>query len=319
MNIDPNFPNLYFSLLALVGGLAMLVAGGEGLVSGASKFALRHGMRPMVVGLTIVAFGTSTPELFVSLNAAFHDHVDIMIGNVVGSNIANIGLVLAISALLGALPVRLESIRRELFLVLIVSILVFVIAWNGVFYRFFGILFIAGLVLYTISACRGRNAPKNDGDVVDKLVEYESNLKIIGLQIIGLLLLFYGSGLFIDGAVDVARHLKVSELVVGLTVAALGTSMPELASSLSAIRRKETDILVGNIVGSNMFNLMMVMGGTAMIKPFNLDGELLARDLPVMISYTALLIPVLYFRHQLDRVTGLIMLVCYGLYIWSVI
>ena len=196
MNIDPNFSNLYFSLLALVGGLVMLVVGGEGLVSGASKFALRHGMRPMVVGLTIVAFGTSTPELFVSLNAAFQDHVDIMIGNVVGSNIANIGLVLAISALLRALPVRLEGIRKELFLVLVVSVLVFLIAWNGVFYRVFGLLFISGLVWYTINSCRGRNARNRDDDIVDKLIKYESHLKIIGLQIIGLILLFYGSGFF---------------------------------------------------------------------------------------------------------------------------
>ncbi|MCK4837679.1 MAG: sodium:calcium antiporter, partial [Desulfobulbaceae bacterium] len=134
-----------------------------------------------------------------------------------------------------------------------------------------------------------------------------------------LVLLAYGSGLFIDGAVDVARYLKVSELVVGLTVAAVGPSLPELASSLSAVRRKECDILIGNIIGSNMFNLMMVMGGTALISPFKLDGVLLARDLPVMIFFTALLVPVLYFRHRLDRLTGLAMLLGYGLYIFWVV
>jgi cation:H+ antiporter len=319
MNVDPNFANLTLSMLALVSGLVLLVVGGESLVSGASKFALRHGMRPMVVGLTIVAFGTSTPELFVSLNAALHNHVDIMIGNVVGSNIANIGLVLAIAALLRAVPVRFESISKELYLVLIVSVLVFVIAWNGFFYRAFGLLFIAGLIWYTISACRKKEQRPGEDGVAKDLVEYESHLKIIGLQVGGLLLLAYGSGLFIDGAVDVARHLNVSELVVGLTVAAVGTSMPELASSLSAIRRKECDILIGNIIGSNMFNLMMVMGGTAMITPFKLDGELLARDLPVMIFFSALLVPVLYFRHRLDRLTGLAMLLAYGLYLFWVI
>ena len=304
MNVDPNFANLTLSILALISGLVLLVVGGESLVSGASKFALRHGMRPMVVGLTIVAFGTSTPELFVSLNAALHDHVDIMIGNVVGSNIGNIGLV---------------SISKELYLVLTVSVLVFVIAWSGFFSRAFGLLFIAGLVWYTINACRKKDHRQGEDAIVEDLVEYESHLKIIGLQLGGLLLLSYGYGLFIDGAVDVSRYLNVSELVGGLTVAAVGTSMPELASSLSAIRRKECDILIGNIIGSNMFNLMMVMGGTAMITPFKLDGELLARDLPVMIFFTALLVPVLYFRHRLDRITGLIMLVCYGVYIWSVI
>ncbi|MFO7606316.1 MAG: calcium/sodium antiporter [Desulfurivibrionaceae bacterium] len=314
MNVDPNFANLTLSMLALAAGLILLVVGGESLVSGASKFALRHGMRPMVVGLTIVAFGTSTPELFVSINAALQDHVDIMIGNVVGSNIANIGLVLAVCALFRGLPVRFEAIRRELFLALLVSVLVFLIAWHGIFYRILGALFILGLIWYTISACRQNNGDGDDPFVVAK-VKNESQVKIFALQIGGLLLLAYGSGLFIDGAVDVARHLKVSELVVGLTVAAIGTSLPELASSLSAVRRRESDILVGNIVGSNMFNLMMVMGGTAMINPFRMGGELLSRDLPVMILFAAVLVPALYFRHRIDRLTGLAMLLAYIVYV----
>jgi cation:H+ antiporter len=319
MNADPNFANLTLSLVALAGGLIMLVAGGESLVAGASKFALRHGMRPMVVGLTIVAFGTSTPELFVSLNAAIQDHVDIMLGNVVGSNIANIGLVLAICALAKALPVRFESIRKELFLVLIVSVVVFVIAWGGVFNRILGLLFIGGLVWYTVDVCRGKNKLPGNGALAGENVQNESRLGIIGLQVGGLLLLAIGSDLFIDGAVDVARHLKVSELVVGLTVAAIGTSLPELASSLSAVRRRESDILVGNIVGSNLFNLMMVMGGTAMINPFRMGGELLTRDLPVMILFAAVLVPVLFFRHRLDRLTGMLMLFGYGMYLYWVI
>jgi len=316
MNADPNFANLTLSMLALTAGLVMLVMGGESLVSGASKFALRHGMRPMVVGLTIVAFGTSTPELFVSLNAAFQDHVDIMIGNVVGSNIANIGLVLAICAICRTLPVRFETIRREIFLVLVVSVLVFVIAWSGVFYRILGFLFIAGLVWYTINACRRKNNRISEDVLANTAkLQKESQGKIIGLQIGGLLLLAYGSDLFIDGAVDVARHLKISELVVGLTVAAVGTSLPELASSLSAVRRRESDILVGNIVGSNMFNLMMVMGGTAMITPFRMGDDLVSRDLPVMIFFIAVLVPILYFKHRLGRLTGLCLLAGYFIYI----
>jgi cation:H+ antiporter len=319
MNPDPNFANLTLSSLALVAGLLMLAGGGESLVAGASKFALRHGMRPMVVGLTVVAFGTSMPELFISLNAAFSGHVEIMVGNVVGSNIANIALILGIAALIRAVPVRFESISRELYLVLGVSGLVCLIAWQGVFSRVYGLLLIAGLLWYTISAVWQRTRRKDDNGLVEELVEYESHLKIIGLQGFGLLLLAYGSGLFIDGAVDVARYLRVSELVVGLTVAAVGTSLPELASSLAAIRRRESDILVGNIIGSNMFNLMMVMGGTALISPFKLDGELLVRDLPVMIFFSALLVPLLYFRHRLDRLVGLALLLAYGAYIFWVL
>jgi cation:H+ antiporter len=319
MTMDPNFANLTLSSLAMIAGLAMLVAGGESLVAGASKFALRHGMRPMVVGLTVVAFGTSLPELFVSLKAAFSGHVEIMIGNVVGSNIANIALILGISALIRAVPVRFASISRELYLVLGVSGLVFVIAWNGFFYRFYGLLLLVGLLCYTANACREKNNRRRNNDLVEELIEYESHLKIIGLQGFGLLLLAYGSDLFIDGAVDVARQLKVSELVAGLTVAAVGTSLPELASSLAAIRRRESEILVGNIIGSNMFNLMMVMGGTALISPFKLDGSLVARDLPVMILFSAVLVPLLYFRHRLDRLVGLALLLAYGGYIFWVV
>lgn len=319
MTADPNFANLTLSLLALFCGVAMLVAGGEGLVSGASKFALRHGMRPMVVGLTIVAFGTSTPELFVSINAAFHDHVDIMIGNVIGSNIANIGLVLAFSAILRVIPVTFESIKRELFLVLGASLLVLLITYNGYFSRIYGLLFIGSLILYTIYVQLINKGGDYGDSIVDELLERESNLKIVGLQVLGLILLAYGSNLFIDGAVDVARHLGVTELVVGLSVAAIGTSLPELASSIAAIRRGECDILVGNIIGSNMFNLLMVMGGTAMVRPFTINEGLLIRDLPVMIGFTAFLVPVIYLRGRVDRLTGLVMLVAYGGYLFLVI
>ncbi|MEN8143156.1 MAG: sodium:calcium antiporter, partial [Thermodesulfobacteriota bacterium] len=178
MSIDPNFPNLYLSLLALTGGLVMLVAGGGGLVSGAAKFALRHGMRLMVVGLTIVAFGTSMPELFVSINAALHGHTDIMIGNVVGSNIANIGLVLAVSALLMALPVNFRKIRKEIFLVVGISMLVAGISYLGYFQRFFGVLFVGGLIFYTVNACRSKNSRDGNSDLAGDRTGTDSNLKI---------------------------------------------------------------------------------------------------------------------------------------------
>ncbi|MBU0479642.1 MAG: calcium/sodium antiporter [Proteobacteria bacterium] len=307
------------SLLALIGGLLMLVAGGEALVSGASKFALKHGMKPMVVGLTIVAFGTSMPELFVSLAASFQNHVDIMIGNVVGSNIANIGLVLALSALIRPPEVEFPSVGKDLGLVVAVSALVTAVAVFGFFHRGLGLLLVAGLVWYTVSSCRNSRDQPQDPDLSEERAERESNLKIIGLQGFGLLLLAYGSDLFIEGAVKISAWFGVPELVVGLTVAAVGTSLPELASSLSAIRRKESDILVGNIVGSNLFNLMMVLGGTAALKPFPMAGELLARDLPTMLGYALALLLVIYFRHRIGRLPAGIMLGGYGLYIWGLV
>jgi len=313
---EPNFSALGISFLAVVFGLVMLVAGGEALVSGASRFAIQHGMRPMVVGLTIVAFGTSMPELFVSLNAALQNHPDIMIGNVVGSNVANIGMVLAIAALISPLPVRFKAIRKELFIVLGVSLLLPVIGAIGFFYRIFGMVLVGGLIWYTVSAVRRGDGESDRKSLQEELVERQSMLRIVGLQGFGLLLLGYGSDLFIDGAVDVANRLGVSELIVGLTVAAVGTSLPELASSISAIRRKENDILIGNVVGSNMFNLMMVLGGTAVIRPFGLSPDLLARDLPVMIGFIAVLTAVLFFCQRLSRFSGLVLLAAYVSYIW---
>ncbi len=306
-----NFPSLLVSFLALAAGLVMLAAGGEALVAGASRFALRHGMRPMVVGLTVVAFGTSMPELFVSLSAALQNHVDIMIGNVVGSNIANIGLVLALAALLRPLPVHFSKIRRDLLLVLLLSSLVFLIAWTGYFYRVYGVLFVGGVVWYTVHVCRDTRYKRENFDQLEKQAERESNLRIFGLQGGGLLLLAYGSDLFIQGAVDVARYLGVTELAIGLSMAAIGTSLPELASSLSAVRRGEHEMLIGNIVGSNLFNLLMVMGATAVIHPFRLSGELLSRDLPVMLGYAVALTALLYYRHRLERWPALAMLLGY--------
>ena len=305
--------------LMLVAGLLMLFAGGEALVAGATKFALRHGMKPMVVGLTIVAFGTSMPELFVSLAASFQDHTDIMIGNVVGSNIANIGLVLALSALIRPLSVHFSKIRKELGLVIVISCLVALIAYFGFFHRVLGLLMVAGLIWYTVSSCRDGKHTEEEREIAAQLSERESNLKILGLQAVGLLLLAYGSDVFIDGAVEISTYFGISELVVGLTVAAVGTSLPELASSLSAIRRRQSDILIGNIVGSNLFNLMMVLGGTASIKPFAMSGNLLQKDLAVMLAFALALTLVVAIKHHLGRVPVLIMLLSYGLYIWGLV
>ncbi|MBU0673048.1 MAG: sodium:calcium antiporter [Proteobacteria bacterium] len=320
MEYEPNFASLGLSFVALIAGLILLIGGGEALVSGASRFALRHGMRPMVVGLTVVAFGTSLPELFVSLVATFADHADIMIGNVIGSNIANIGLILGIAALIRPVPVHFAGIRKELFMVLGVSCLIALVVVGGYFYRWIGIALVAYLIWNTVQSCFGGGrfevAELSD---LPKVVGRESNFMIIGLQIAGLIMLAYGSNLFIDGAVDVARHVGISELVIGLTIAAVGTSLPELASSLSAIRRGHNEILIGNIIGSNLFNLMMVMGGTAALRPFALSSDLLYRDLPMMIGLMLFLLPLLIFRGQVSRLSGFMMLAAYGSYVWILV
>jgi len=318
MSVPPAFASIQAALLALVAGLVMLSAGGELLVGGATRLARRWGMSPLLIGLTVVAFGTSMPELFVGLFALFQGHADIMIGNVVGSNIANIGLILGLSALLAPLPVRYKTITTELYLVLAASLALYVIAWRGTFARPIGFVFVAVLVLYTSLAYRVAIRRKDRAaalDANDNRTISLSFLRILLLMLGGFLLLGWGSDVFIRAVVDVARYLGVPELVIGLTLAAVGTSLPELASCLAALRHRQTDLLVGNIIGSNLFNILMVLGCGAVARPYALSPGLLTRDLPVMFGFSALLVPILAKGHKLNRFHGLLFLVAYGGYV----
>jgi cation:H+ antiporter len=319
MNSDPNFDSILLSWVALFCGLAMLTSGGEFLVSGAAKLAKRWGMSSLLIGLTVVAFGTSMPELFVGLIALFQDHPDILTGNVVGSNIANVGLILGISALIAPLPVRFKSVDLELYGILGATLLLAFVAWLGVFPRILGWVFVTAIVLYTIMSFRqaSKNKLRQDqGPAVDTTHKLFSLPVISGLVLGGFVLLGIGSHLFISGAVDIARHFGISELIIGLTLAAVGTSLPELASCLAAIRQRQTAILTGNVIGSNLFNLLMVLGICSLLKPFPLSPHLLTRDLPVMFSLSAVLIPILVVQQGLLRYHGLILLVSYVAYLF---
>ncbi len=314
---SPNFPSIYISLLALAGGLVMLVGGGDSLVAGASKLARRLGMTPLLIGLTVVAFGTSMPELFVGLSAVMQGCPDILIGNVVGSNIANIGLILGLSALLVPLSVTVKNIAYEFYLVLAATLALFVVAWMGVFPRIGGFVFVGSLIWYTVYSCRHWINKNNNGeDISENQASVSSCTKISVLIGLGLVFMALGSGLFIDGAVDVARYLGVSELVIGLTLAAVGTSLPELASSIAAIRRRQYDLVVGNVVGSNLFNLLMVLGTAALFRPFPVSSSMLFRDLPVMLAFSLVLLPMLTGRSGMGRHHGMVLLGLYGGYMY---
>jgi cation:H+ antiporter len=262
--------------------------------------------------LTVVAFGTSVPELVVSLTASLRDHPDIMIGNVVGSNIANIGLILGISALIVPLRLALREVWIELLLVLGGSIILLFCATQGYFPRSTGLFYILILVGYTYFSYRGKNNRKLPAIKNTKENEAQTPYAVIlGLIIGGLIFLFTGADIFIDGAADIARYFGVSELVIGLTLAAVGTSLPELASSLSALRRNDAGLLIGNVIGSNMFNLFMVLGLTAFITPFKLSPSLLDRDLPVMLAFTLVLLPILRNPGGTSRWHGFFLLTGY--------
>ncbi len=310
--------SLSLPVAAVIGGLIMLVGGGESLISGATRLARHLGMKPLIIGLTVVAFGTSVPELFVSLTAALQGYPDIMIGNVVGSNIANIGLILGISALLASLHLTIQEVWIELLLVTCGSIILMFCSGYGVFPRAVGMLFIVTLVSYTVFTCLGSLNGKN-GQESSEQPEKMGLALMLALIIFGLLLLAGGSNLFIRGAVDIARYFGVSELIIGLTLAAIGTSLPELASSLAALRHNESGLLIGNIIGSNMFNLFMVLGLTGTIKPFALSPDLLHRDLPVMLAFTLILIPILHRTGGTRRWHGLLFLGAYAAYGYSLI
>jgi cation:H+ antiporter len=316
MNFDPNYSSILLSWISLIGGLVLLTAGGEFLVSGAAKLAMRLGMSSLLIGLTIVAFGTSMPELFVGLIALFQDHPDILTGNVIGSNIANIGLILGICALITPLPVRFRSVSLELYIVLAATIIVFLAAWHGIFPRFLGFMFFMSLLFYTVQtfrlAARTKKRLKgNDPDPRAETTEKHHLPAIIALTVIGLGCLPIGSNFFIKGALDVARHFGVSELVIGLTLAAVGTSLPELASCLAAIRQRQAEILAGNIIGSNLFNLLMVLGFCGLLAPYPMSTNLLTRDIPIMFSFSAVLLSLLAVQQGLSRFHGFILLASY--------
>jgi cation:H+ antiporter len=316
VNMVLNFSSLWISFVAVLVGLAMLIAGGELLVSGAVRLAVRQKMSSLLIGLTVVAFGTSLPELFVSLNATFQGYTDVMVGNVVGSNIANVGLILGFSALLVPIRFQFRAVRVEIYLFLVSGVLLAAIAVHGQFLRLFGFLYVAGILIYTIASYRIATRRNKSGDRQPVPAGFAGRYRGIALFIIGgLLLMGYGSDYFIAGAVDVGRYFAISELMIGLTLAAIGTSLPELATSISAIRRRQGDLLLGNVLGSNLFNLLMVMGTTALITPFTISQVTLVRDLPVMLGFVLALIPMLLIRQGLGRVDGFLLLSCYAFYL----
>ena len=315
-----NFPSLFSALGAVFIGLLMLVAGGESLVHGATRLAQRLQMPAYLIGLTVVAFGTSVPELFISLTASLQGHPDIMVGNVIGSNIANVGLIMGSCALLAPLQMNLKEVWTELLIVIAASVFLIFCSGYGVFPRVAGIMFIITLVGYTyLTYANNNNGRPQNEKKRHKASSRNAHLSILLFIIIGLVLLAIGAMVFIQGAVSVARFFGISELVIGLTLAAVGTSLPELAASIAALRQKETALLVGNIIGSNMFNLLMVLGLTGLIKPFAIDQQLLQRDLPVMFAFTVVIIPIFLRDGRTRKWHGVLLLCAYTGYCISLL
>ncbi|MCB9137751.1 MAG: calcium/sodium antiporter [Caldilineaceae bacterium] len=307
-------------------GFILLAGGAELLVRGSSRIALRFNVPAVVVGLTIVAFGTSLPELLVSLLANLQGEAGspMAIGNIVGSNIANIGLILGVTGLLTAIPVDRALVRREIPLVIIVSLLFTLMAWPGSINRLNGLLLTAGLLAFTYySYNSSRTSPEKyeEGEEALELIDPEitepsRTIAIdLGYVILGIVALVAGANWLVQSAQFIARAMGVSELIIGLSLVAVGTSLPELATSIIAILRKEGDIAVGNIVGSNLFNMMFIGGIASLVRPLPVPASMRTLDLPVMVGFSVLLFLLVLRRpHVIDRFEAAVLLIAYATY-----
>lgn len=300
--------------LLLIGGLGVLTLGARGLVSGGSSLALRFGVTPLVIGLTVMAYGTSAPELVVSAEAALRDRGAIALGNVIGSNVCNIALILGICALLRPLTAHHKVVSRETPILIGVSVLAMVLLLDRHLGRFDGIVMLAVLAAYSWYIIR---AARRDAaaETPDPLPRQYSLGKSLFFTLGGLALLIVGAEGFVDGAVTLARSWGWSELLIGLTVIAVGTSMPELALSTVATLRNESDVALGNVVGSCLFNILGILGIVGVMRPTGVP-ELHLGDLAVMVATTLALLPLLYGDRRITRWEGAVLLVCYAGYTW---
>jgi cation:H+ antiporter len=313
---------MLIQILLILLSLILLFAGAEGLVRGSASLARRAGVSALLVGLTVVSFGTSSPELVVSLNSALDGQGDLAVGNVVGSNIFNIGIILGLTALICPVPVHRQIIRIDAPIAVGVAILVPLLLLNARVSRFEGALLVAGILAYTLMnvyLARKGGTPAASAEVMEpppaEDVPRGHWLLDVVYVIAGLAILIVGSRLLVTNAVELAKGLGVSEAIIGLTIVAAGTSMPELATSVVAAIRRQPDIAVGNVVGSNVFNILAILGFSSLTMPLAAPG-ISGLDLGVMIALTVLLLPLLYTGRILHRVEGLLLLACYGGYLF---
>lgn len=299
----------------LILSLVALYFGAEWLVRGSSSLALRASISPLVVGLTVVAFGTSSPELVVSLNATLSGQGDIAAGNVIGSNIFNIAFILGLSAIVYPLQAKVQLFKIDIPVMVVASLLFTVMFWDGFLGRIGGGLFFAGILIYTgTSLCHSRKN-KEAADTNE-----ESGMKIqkhwsfdIGLIVLGLVVLVFASDLLVKQAVIIAQFVGISEAVTGLTIVAAGTSMPELATSIVAATKKQSDIAIGNIVGSNIFNILAIMGLSALVHPIT-ALQVNYVDLLVMLGVSLLLLPLVRTGFRINRWEGALLVSVYVIY-----
>lgn len=316
----------FLTIVYLVIGLVCLVLGAEWLVKGASSIASKLGIAPIVIGLTVVAFGTSAPEFAVSVSGALSGSTDVALGNVVGSNTFNILFILGLSATISGLAIEQRLLKFDIPLLIGISLVTYVLILNDVIGRLEGIVLFAGLLAYTgwlLRSARRSESPAVQTEYAEAVDELEGSVVArplvfqIALVIVGLGLLVLGSQLLVDSATEIATELGVSDLIIGLTVVAAGTSLPELATSVMAAIRGQRDIAVGNVVGSNIFNTLGVLGASAIVSDNGLavNSEVIRLDFPVMLAATVVLLPICWNGFMVKRWEGFLLAAFYVAYV----
>ncbi|MBD1574483.1 calcium/sodium antiporter [Vibrio sp. S17_S38] len=304
----------------LIVGLALLVWSADKLVYGSAAVAKNMGISPLVIGMTILAMGSSAPEMMVSATAALDGKTDTAIGNVIGSNIANIALILGIAALIKPLSIGSTILRRELPLMMIVTVIAGFLLWDNYFGFSEGIILMVLFVGFILMMLKISKEEKNNNDVLLEQQESEipdgvDNKKAIFWVIVGLILLLISSKLVVDNAVIIAKFFGMSDLIIGLTIIAIGTSLPELAASIAGVMKGEDDMAVGNVIGSNIFNILAVMGLPGLINPSMISEHIMGRDFWVMLGISALLVLMALGKsRRISRIEGGILFVCFLAY-----
>ncbi len=312
---------MFVSLILFTLGLVVLAVGAELFLRGAVSVGLRFGLSPFVIGLTIVGFGTSAPELAVNLSAALRGSTDMAMGNVVGSNIANIGLIIGVSALLAPLAVHMRLLRVETPLMILFSLLLWALCADGDLGRFdAGVLLVGfvGMMVFILRTAKGE-PEEVQAELASAVRSGRHPAFALVFLIVGLAGLVGGAELMVRSAITLAQLWGMSDLMIGLTIVAIGTSLPELASSVVAAARGQNDIAVGNVIGSNLFNILLILGITGMVMPLPTAPSLLSIQIPVMIAFSLILWLMMWRKQRVSRRTGVFMLAGYvGFIGWQV-
>ncbi len=310
------------SFVYLIGGAIILMFAGDALVRGAMGISLRSGLSATFVSLTVVALGTSLPELLVSVQAALSGSPDMALGNVIGSNVANILLILGVPALILAVHTHATEHRRNVMMMLAATLAFAAVAWTGSINRLAGVGFLVALVaiialsLHFSKSTAGSDETPSTADSIDPHTAHESTLKLLGFLLVGIIGLPIGAQGLIEGARDIALAVGLSESAVGLTVIALGTSLPELAASVAAAMRGRTDVIMGNVIGSNLMNILAIIGITSLISPLSTQSALVRIDIVMLVGISAILALIVLAKWSIGKGLGLAFLGGYAVFTW---